>query len=107
MRRTPLSCLLALMIVIQSLTAVVEAHAFDLMGSAHDALHQSLADSSPLADTTDTGEQNTPLDHILHCPHHGCHSPLFVSGGLSVSLLVSTISAKPMSRDFAPEAPVS
>ena len=110
MSRTRLSCLVVFMIVLQSLTAVVEAHAFDQvesMPSAHDALHQSFSDTSQLDDHGDSEEANTQLDHVLHCPHHGCHCPLVLSSGANLPAVINLGSINSNSRDRIPDAPIS
>jgi hypothetical protein len=110
MSRTRLSCLVVFMIVLQSLTAVVEAHAFDQSEStpsAHDALHKTFSDTPQLDDHGDSDEPNTQLDHVLHCPHHGCHCPLLLSGGATVPAVERMSSINSNSRDRIPDAPIS
>ena len=110
MSRTRTSCLVVLMIVLQSLTAVVEAHAFDQLESAHsahDALHQSLSDTPQSAEHSDSDEENASIDHVLHCPHHGCHCPLVVSGGVALATSLDFKSSNQDSRDNVPDAPIT
>jgi hypothetical protein len=110
MSRTRLSCLVVFMIVLQSLTAVVEAHAFDQFEStpsAHDALHQSFSDTPQLGDQNDSDEQNSQLDHVLHCPHHGCHSPVVFSGGATLAAVTNIKYVNSSSWDRIPDAPIS
>jgi hypothetical protein len=110
MSRTRLSCLVVFMIVLQSLTAVVEAHAFDQFESTpsgHDALHQYFSDTSQLDDHDDSDEQNNQLDHVLHCPHHGCHCPLIFSDSATLSSVMNMKSISSNSRDRIPDAPIS
>ena len=110
MSRTCMSCLVVFMIVLQSLTAVVEAHAFDQFEStpsAHDVLHQSFSDTPQFDDHGDSDEPNTQLDHVLHCPHHGCHCPLVLSGGATVAAVMNMKSIGSNSRGYIPDAPIS
>jgi hypothetical protein len=105
-----LAWLMAVMIVFQSFTAVVEAHAFDQFeasAAAHALLHQAVVDDAGHTDATNSDTHETPLDHVLHCPHHGCHSPLFVSNGLEVHALVSAVDRSDELSDFKPDTPVS
>ncbi len=101
MKEKRLSILIVILMVLQSLTVVVEAHAFEQFEaatSAHDALHSN---------TVHPDGQDSPLDHVLHCPHHGCHSPFFVSIGISLPV-VTTVSLIDYSfAGFKPDAPVS
>lgn len=105
-----MSCLVVLMIVLQSLTAVVEAHAFDQLESspsAHDALHQASSDDPQLAEHSDSDDENTTIDHVLHCPHHGCHCPLVISSRVALPSLMSLASNIKNARDNIPEAPIT
>lgn len=110
MSRARISCLVVLMIVLQSLTAVVEAHAFDQpesTHSAHDALHPSLSDTPHSAEHSDSDEDDTSISHVLHCHHHGCHFPLVISGGVALGPSFDLDYINQGSMDNIPEAPIT
>lgn len=105
-----LSILIVILLVLQSLTVVVETHAFDQFdaaASAHDALHAACVDDRAQPDTHSHEGQDTPLDHVLHCPHLGCHSPLFVCSGINLPIAANVSLINDSSGSFAPDAPIS
>ena len=110
MSRARSSCLVILMIVLQSLTALVEAHAFDQFDpahSTHDTSHPALSDTPHQGDHADSAEEKAAIDHIPHCSHHGCHCPLLLSGAVDMPMLVSLSSSKRNPRDSIPDAPIT
>lgn len=110
MSRARLSSLIAIMIVLQLFTVVAEAHAFEpyeSMPSTHDVVHQMSADSHSGENHSDTDDHEKGIDHISHCSHHGCHSPLLLTGVNTQALIGNLASAKNSMSDHIPDAPLS
>lgn len=110
MKRGRLASLVAFMIMLQLFTVVAEAHIFESYEStpsSHDVLHQASTDLHSDDDHSDSDEHDSSTDHVRHCSHHGCHSPLLSTGVCSYAPISSLSSAKSRITDHIPDAPLS